>query len=425
MRALLVFLFVLMLLPSALSDVVAEGDPCWRTEYRDVLEDAYVSSQHPDANYGSEDVLKIRSRNWIERSLLKLPPLTGRLGQARLFLCSGRRPQSDLLVGVYPVTGDWSEETVTWNSAPPFENAPVSSFFIPSAGYWVSADVTPLYAGGYGSLLLKWVDEETAGDFGFLRSRESGYAPYVELSWRPDGRLRLSVLESRWIDMVRLVIGEDNELRMALSLTMVNDTGWDLENVEVFYTYPENALFGRDYCWVDALPAGASFSEEAHYACGLAPPSLELAEEGHARWGFDLPITVDAASEPVLEEVWVRLPLSGLPRLGEVYEARVDGTSVPFSLSAGYAYLNCSSLRLPSKHTAEIWWRAPGAAPPPPPAPPLPSPPAPPSPFPFFLCLWGFSVLLSAVTVHYLGLSQRLTGIVGVLVAVLLALLPP
>jgi hypothetical protein len=105
--------------------------------------DAYVSTAHPEANYGTEPILRVDATPKIRSYLrFQLDGLSGRVVKAKLRLWS---PTGDLAgYAVQPVTSDgWVERDITSTSRPAADT-PVarSGPFGPDS--WSSVDVASL-----------------------------------------------------------------------------------------------------------------------------------------------------------------------------------------------------------------------------------------------------------------------------------------
>ena len=104
--------------------------------------DAYVSTAHPDAKYGSEPTLRADATPKI-RSYLRfhLDGLSGRVVKAKLRLWS----PTGALAGysVHPVTSAWVEREITWRRRPAAAT-PVAGSGAFGPGSWSSVDVARL-----------------------------------------------------------------------------------------------------------------------------------------------------------------------------------------------------------------------------------------------------------------------------------------
>jgi hypothetical protein len=104
--------------------------------------DAYVSTAHPDANYGSEPTLRADATPKIRSYLrFRLDGLSGRVVKAKLRLWS---PTGDLAgYSVHPVSSRWVERDLTSRSRPAAAT-PVAGSGPFGPGSWSSVDVTRL-----------------------------------------------------------------------------------------------------------------------------------------------------------------------------------------------------------------------------------------------------------------------------------------
>jgi hypothetical protein len=131
--------------------VVAVGAGGWvATSLRQPVEavftpvaDTYISTAHPDANYGTEPILRADATPKIRSYLrFRLDGVSGHVMQARLRLWS---PTGDLAgYSVHPVTSNrWAEGDITSRSRPTADT-PVASSGPFGPGSWTSVDVASL-----------------------------------------------------------------------------------------------------------------------------------------------------------------------------------------------------------------------------------------------------------------------------------------
>lgn len=131
--------------------VVAVGAGGWvATSLRQPVEavftpvaDTYISTAHPDANYGTEPILRADATPKIRSYLrFRLDGVSGHVMQARLRLWS---PTGDLAgYSVHPVTSNrWAEGDITSRSRPTADT-PVARSGPFGPGSWTSVDVASL-----------------------------------------------------------------------------------------------------------------------------------------------------------------------------------------------------------------------------------------------------------------------------------------
>jgi hypothetical protein len=106
------------------------------------MADAYVSTAHRDANYGTEPTLRVdatpKIRSYLRFRVTKVP---GRIVGAKLRLWS---PTGDLAgYSVHPVRGSWVERDITSRSRPAADT-PVARSGPFGPGSWSSVDVAGL-----------------------------------------------------------------------------------------------------------------------------------------------------------------------------------------------------------------------------------------------------------------------------------------
>jgi hypothetical protein len=103
--------------------------------------DAYVSTAHPDANYGTEATLRADATPKIRGYLRFRLPESGRIIRAELRLWS---PTGDLAgYSVHPVSSSWVEGDITSTSRP-IADTPVARSGPFGPGSWTSVDVARL-----------------------------------------------------------------------------------------------------------------------------------------------------------------------------------------------------------------------------------------------------------------------------------------
>jgi acid phosphatase type 7 len=142
--------------------------------------DAYVSTAHPDANYGTRPTLRADATPKIRSYLrFRLPDLSGRVVSARLRLWS----RSGDLTGyqVHRVAStSWDELSITSDNAPE-AGEPVATSGPFGAGLWTSADVTRLVQGNEVSLALTSTSPQNVT----FESREGPHKPQLVVKTAP------------------------------------------------------------------------------------------------------------------------------------------------------------------------------------------------------------------------------------------------
>jgi hypothetical protein len=104
--------------------------------------DTYVSTAHPDANFGTEPILRVDATPKIRSYLrFRLDGVSGQIMKARLRLWS---PTGDLAgYLVHPVSSRWAERDITSTHRPPADT-PVAKSGPFGPGSWTSVDVASL-----------------------------------------------------------------------------------------------------------------------------------------------------------------------------------------------------------------------------------------------------------------------------------------
>jgi hypothetical protein len=105
--------------------------------------DTYVSTAHPDANYGTEPILRADATPRIRSYLrFRLPELPGRIVRAELRLWSSSGDLAGYSVHLV-ASNSWVERDITSRSRPA-ATMPVASSGPFGPGSWSSVDVAPL-----------------------------------------------------------------------------------------------------------------------------------------------------------------------------------------------------------------------------------------------------------------------------------------
>jgi hypothetical protein len=112
------------------------------------IEDAYVQNgTHASTNFGTPALLQVKSDTepnltrhaYMKFDLGSLPSVS-----AAKFRVNARLTAPDTLAAtLYPVSGVWSEATLTWNTRPGYVNSPLGSMTVTSTTFaWFEIDVT-------------------------------------------------------------------------------------------------------------------------------------------------------------------------------------------------------------------------------------------------------------------------------------------
>lgn len=143
--------------------------------------DSHVSSETPNDNYGSSIFPRVGSSylldSWsINRCYLQFDlsilPADAVIVAASLKLYQYYTPPpgiilEDHFVDLHRVTGDWEEDTLTWNNQPSFDPIAESTSFNDAETFtWLSWDIT--------SLLQDWVDDEFPNHGVVLKGTDEG-----------------------------------------------------------------------------------------------------------------------------------------------------------------------------------------------------------------------------------------------------------
>jgi pectate lyase len=140
--------------------------------------DATIRAGSPNTNYGSEDKLEVdkssRADGLIKFAVSGIGSDQVASAKLRLYNSNSSKTGGDF----YPVAdSSWSEQSVTWNNAPPADQGKIASLGAVTKGNWYEVDVTSLIKGdGEYSLRL----QSTSSDGADYRSKErSGFAPQL------------------------------------------------------------------------------------------------------------------------------------------------------------------------------------------------------------------------------------------------------
>ena len=122
-----------------------------------VIDDTFDKESNPNQNYGRRSNVKVRSHDTKERrgflkfDLSVLGAATGNdIDTATLRLWIRRVKKAGAAIDIHRVTGPWTEDTLTFATAPGFDPTPVVDDFLLTAAdrhTWVLVDVTDLVKG--------------------------------------------------------------------------------------------------------------------------------------------------------------------------------------------------------------------------------------------------------------------------------------
>jgi len=154
------------------------------------LDDAFIYSKLPDTNYGDNVALVVGYNDGYLSTLIlfDVSPYSGVTVDSayiQTYIYQSNGEYSNIKIGKN--TGYWTEETVTWNNRPAFDDY-VSIPSIPSSGWW-EIDVTSFvenYVSGadpnYGFRIGKGDTDHGNANFWSRDSAESE-KPYLELNY--------------------------------------------------------------------------------------------------------------------------------------------------------------------------------------------------------------------------------------------------
>jgi len=143
--------------------------------------DAFVDEFAPDTNYGTEPALFVAgdggysTRAYIQFTLSSVPATAVILSaDLELFYYTESTFSVDGPVGVYRVTGNWVESTVTWNASPAATNTSIDTITVPGAhtNTFLPWDVSSLVQG--------WVDGSIANRGVILRDTDESSSDGVK-----------------------------------------------------------------------------------------------------------------------------------------------------------------------------------------------------------------------------------------------------
>jgi len=144
--------------------------------------DANVKSSSPNNNYGTATTIRIKFTDTeIHYSYIKFTvaagssPVTG--AKLRLF-CTDGSPDGG---SVYLVSNSWSENTITWNNAPPITGTPATQFVNVVAGTFAELDVSSIVtAPGTYTFAMTSASSNSA----YYSSKEGTNAPQLDVSYQ-------------------------------------------------------------------------------------------------------------------------------------------------------------------------------------------------------------------------------------------------
>lgn len=174
-------------------------------------DDARVKMAYPSTNYGSNQVLATQNRyghpshpaNWEQDTLISFDlssiPAGTDISSATLQLYyydyNDTNPAGRELT-CYRITGEWDEDSVTWDTRPDHAATPISASIVPPGpGVWMDWDVTSdvhAFVNDPGVDNHGWMimDEEYWGTYNiprtYFRSKEFGtFTPYLTVIPEP------------------------------------------------------------------------------------------------------------------------------------------------------------------------------------------------------------------------------------------------
>ena len=149
-------------------------------------DDSYIDANHPTTNHGAEETLQVRpfpggnSRGVIRFDLSDIPA-NATITSARLYLYE-MSAKSNLVVYVYRITGNWTENTVTWDfpwtsNGGDFDSSVAYALFIPGQQ---DCSITLELTG----LVQDWADE-IYPNYGILLNAV-GPSPFIEYATKEE-----------------------------------------------------------------------------------------------------------------------------------------------------------------------------------------------------------------------------------------------
>ncbi len=141
-------------------------------------DDAYIRADRPSSNSGRRSTLQIDATP-LKHVLLKFSP--SGIGARPVISAKLRlytvNPSS--LGGEFrPADSNWSEQTVTWDNAPPAGDTVLASLGPVATDNWYEVDVTPLVAGD-GTLSLRITPTSSDGATYSSKEGTTGFAPQL------------------------------------------------------------------------------------------------------------------------------------------------------------------------------------------------------------------------------------------------------
>ncbi len=151
---------------------IAEVDDPETIKIVNPTQDAYACQDHPSTNYGNEDYLELATQeNANAYALLKFDGtnIPNNLNKAELYLFQywgtgfSDLGASGVTVQLYPITENWDENVLTWETMPTHDENLISEETILGTGKWYVFDLTDyingLEAGEDASILVKFSED--------------------------------------------------------------------------------------------------------------------------------------------------------------------------------------------------------------------------------------------------------------------------
>lgn len=112
--------------------------------------DSYVDQENPDLNFGTADLMDVRSRtsgpnlknkrSFVEFDVSSIPA-SSTVSSATLTLCATAVPGSTRTYEVHQVTASWGETSITWSAQPAVAGSATASATTPSSPACMTWDV--------------------------------------------------------------------------------------------------------------------------------------------------------------------------------------------------------------------------------------------------------------------------------------------
>jgi len=164
--------------------------------------DAFITAMWPDASYGADPLISVRSDGWVEGLIrFQLPalfPNTELVGAFLDLYALNRNGAGDLPLQAHRLARGWEESTVTWNTpwgtpgaAGDYASPPLDTTTVTQTGQWYTWQLTQdvrdwlaAPANNYGVILRRAGGSGDEVQFASAENSNAAYRPRLRIRYR-------------------------------------------------------------------------------------------------------------------------------------------------------------------------------------------------------------------------------------------------